>query len=107
MVAEVPAGLVVEADAHRLAQVVANLLTNAAKYTPPGGRIEVTAARRDAEVVLEVRDNGKGIASALLPHVFELFVQARQDLNRPEGGLGLGLTIVRQIVELHGGRCWP
>jgi len=100
----VPAGLVVDADAHRLAQVVANLLTNAAKYTPPGGLIELVGARRGAEVVLEVSDSGNGIAPSLLPYVFDLFVQGRQDLDRPQGGLGLGLTIVRQLVELHGGR---
>lgn len=104
LVAEVPAGLVVDADAHRLAQVMANLLTNAAKYTPPGGRIEVTTALRGAEVVAQVRDDGNGIAPALLPHVFDLFVQGRQNIDRPEGGLGLGLTIVRKLVHLHGGR---
>ena len=104
LVTDVPAGLVVEADAHRLAQVMANLLTNAAKYTPPGGDIEVSAARQGPEVVLEVRDTGNGIAPELLPHVFDLFVQGRQNIDRPEGGLGLGLTIVRQLVHLHGGR---
>lgn len=100
----VPAGLIVDGDAHRLAQVVSNLLTNAARYTPAGGRIVVTAERRGDELMIEVRDNGNGIPATLLPHVFDLFVQGPQTLNRPTGGLGLGLTIVRQLVALHGGR---
>jgi PAS domain S-box-containing protein len=96
-------GLAVRADATRLAQVVSNLLTNAAKYTPAGGRISV-AAEPDAEsVVLRVRDNGIGISPDVLTHVFDLFVQEQQGLDRAHGGLGLGLTIVRNLVQLHGG----
>jgi signal transduction histidine kinase/ActR/RegA family two-component response regulator len=96
-------GLLVEADELRLAQVVANLLTNAAKYTDPGGQIFVAAAREHAGIVLRVKDSGAGIAPDILPHVFDMFVQGKRSLDRTEGGLGLGLTIVRNIVELHGG----
>jgi signal transduction histidine kinase len=96
-------GLMVKGDSTRLAQVVSNLLTNAAKYTPAGGRIAVTAARRADAVELRVRDNGIGISPDVMAHVFELFVQERQGLDRAHGGLGLGLTIVRNLVQLHGG----
>ena len=97
-------GLAVEADAMRLAQVVANLLTNAAKYTEPQRRPSPSARRwRAGQVVLRVRDNGIGIAPEMLPRVFDLFVQERQALDRAQGGLGLGLAIVRSLVELHGG----
>ncbi len=100
----VPAlGLVVNADSSRLAQVIANLLTNAAKYTEPGGQVSVAAARDGGEVVLRVRDSGTGISAEMLPKVFDLFVQERQSLDRSQGGLGLGLTIVRSLVALHGG----
>jgi len=98
-----PSGLLVLADATRLTQVVANLLTNAAKYTDPGGRIEVTGVREGDEVVLRVRDNGAGIAPEVLPMLFESFVQSRRTIDRSEGGLGLGLAIVRSLVGLHGG----
>ncbi|HWO17585.1 MAG TPA: ATP-binding protein [Kofleriaceae bacterium] len=101
------AGLEVDADRARLAQVIANLLTNAAKYTEPRGRITVTAHRdgdRDAgDVVIAVRDTGIGISAEILPTVFEMFVQERQAIDRAQGGLGLGLSIVRGLVELHGG----
>jgi signal transduction histidine kinase len=96
-------GLLVRGDATRLAQVVSNLLTNAAKYTPAGGRIAVTAALKTEAVELRVRDNGIGISPDVMAHVFELFVQERQGLDRAHGGLGLGLTIVRNLVQLHGG----
>lgn len=96
-------GLSLDADADRLAQVVANLLTNAAKYTEPEGHIWVAAARDGASVVLTVRDSGIGIEADLLPRVFDLFAQARQAPDRPRGGLGLGLAIVRSLVSLHGG----
>ncbi len=96
-------GLLVEADEHRLAQAVANLLTNAAKYTDPGGRIVVSASRSNGSIVLSVKDNGTGILPEMLPRIFDMFVQGKQSLDRTEGGLGLGLTIVRSIVELHGG----
>jgi signal transduction histidine kinase/CheY-like chemotaxis protein len=95
--------LFLHADEARLAQVIANLLTNSAKYTPPGGHVSVRARRDDAEVVLEVRDDGNGIAPELLPHVFDLFVQGRQPLDRNDGGLGIGLALVRSLVQLHGG----
>ena len=96
-------GLAVLADPARLSQVISNLLVNAAKYTPPRGRVSI-AARRDGNAVeLDVRDTGIGIAPDVLPRVFDLFVQGRQALDRAEGGLGLGLTIVRSLVERHGG----
>ena len=80
-----------------------NLLTNAAKYTPAGGRISIVAARHGDAVELRVRDNGIGISPDVMAHVFDLFVQERQGLDRAHGGLGLGLTIVRNLVQLHGG----
>jgi signal transduction histidine kinase/ActR/RegA family two-component response regulator/PAS domain-containing protein len=95
--------LMVDGDAVRLSQVVSNLLTNAAKYTPVGGQIDVRGEREDGAVVLRVRDNGVGVEPELLPHVFDLFVQGRQALDRAGGGLGLGLAIARSVVELHGG----
>jgi signal transduction histidine kinase/ActR/RegA family two-component response regulator len=90
-------------DAARLSQIVANLLANAAKYTPPGGDVQLRVARADARLELSVRDTGQGIAPELLPHVFDLFVQGARGAAREQGGLGLGLTIVRQLVQLHGG----
>ena len=96
-------GLGVLADPERLAQVVSNLLTNAAKYTPAGGRIRVDAQREADEVVLRVSDTGIGIDPQILPSIFELFTQDRQALDRAQGGLGLGLAIVRSLVALHGG----
>ncbi|HKP56886.1 MAG TPA: ATP-binding protein [Polyangiales bacterium] len=104
LVAEVPKdGMVVEVDRVRMAQVIANLLTNAAKYTPPGGRIRVATTLDGDDIVIAVEDNGAGISAELLPKVFDLFVQARQTLARSQGGLGLGLTIVRSLVTMHGG----
>jgi CheY-like chemotaxis protein len=96
-------GMVVHADPNRLAQVIGNLLNNAAKYTPHGGAIRVTAHVSDGAVVVSVRDTGIGIDPKLLPHVFDLFVQGRQGIDRAAGGLGLGLAIARTLVELHGG----
>jgi CheY-like chemotaxis protein/anti-sigma regulatory factor (Ser/Thr protein kinase) len=93
----------VEGDPTRLTQVVANLLNNAAKFTPEGGRIWLAAEASDGQVVLRVRDTGAGIAADLLPHVFDLFRQADRSLDRSQGGLGVGLTLVRSLVELHGG----
>lgn len=92
-----------EADAARLEQVLANLLNNAAKYTEPGGRIALEAGREGQDAVILVRDSGVGIDPALLPHVFGMFIQADQSLDRSQGGLGIGLTLVRSLVELHGG----
>jgi PAS domain S-box-containing protein len=101
---EIPArGLVIHADPVRMAQVIANLLNNAAKYTPPGGRIALRAARGGEEVVLSVEDTGEGISAELLPSLFDMFVQSRQTLARSQGGLGLGLTIVKSLVTMHGG----
>ncbi|GAC1547818.1 MAG: hypothetical protein NVS2B9_14810 [Myxococcales bacterium] len=101
---EVPArGLRVEGDLSRLAQVVGNLLTNAAKYSAPQGRIAILAAVEEGQVVVTVRDSGVGISPELLPHVFELFVQGGQTIERTQGGLGLGLAIVRSLMILHGG----
>lgn len=96
-------GLVVDGDLGRLTQAVANLLTNAAKYTPPGGAITVTATRRGPIATLRVRDTGIGISADMLPRIFDLFAQAQQPPDRTAGGLGLGLPIVRSLVELHGG----
>ena len=96
-------GLVVHADPVRLAQVVANLLTNAAKYTDAKGTIAVTGAREGEHVVLRVRDTGIGITPSMLPRVFDLFAQEWQASDRSHGGLGLGLSIVRSLVDLHGG----
>jgi PAS domain S-box-containing protein len=96
-------GLPIDGDEVRLTQVVSNLLTNAARYTPPGGRIEVTALREGDDVVLRVRDNGRGIDPVLLPSLFELFVQGPRGPDRAEGGLGLGLSLVRMLTALHGG----
>ena len=101
----VPAeGLLVEADANRLSQIVANLLTNAAKYSEPDSTVAITAERRGAVVRLSVRDEGVGIPPELLDRVFDTFFQQPQSIDRSKGGLGLGLAIVHNLVELHGGR---
>ena len=97
-------GLVVDVDAARLAQAVANLLTNASKFTEVGGAIWVKAeASGDGKAVISVRDAGSGISADMLPRVFDLFTQERQQSDRSQGGLGLGLSIVRSLVEMHGG----
>jgi PAS domain S-box-containing protein len=90
-------------DAARLEQIIGNLLANAAKYTEPGGRVTVTLERDDRHAVLRVRDTGIGIGAELLPRIFDLFVQAEQALDRARGGLGIGLTLVKRLVELHDG----
>jgi signal transduction histidine kinase/ActR/RegA family two-component response regulator len=92
-----------EGDLTRLVQILGNLLTNAAKYTEAGGRIWLTAEREGDRAVLPVRDSGIGIKSDLLPRIFDLFVQADRARDRAEGGLGIGLTLVRSLVEMHGG----
>ena len=100
----VPAqGLSVDADEVRLTQVIGHLLTNAALYTDPDGRIDVIAVREGDEVILRVRDNGAGIAPGLLPRLFEMFVQDARGSDRTQGGLGLGLSLVRTLTALHGG----
>jgi CheY-like chemotaxis protein len=91
------------ADLTRLAQVFANLLNNSAKYTPQGGRIELTAERQGQQVVVSVRDTGVGISTEMLPGIFEMFTQVDRSLERSQGGLGIGLTLVRRLVEMHGG----
>jgi signal transduction histidine kinase/ActR/RegA family two-component response regulator len=96
-------GLWVNGDTTRLSQVISNLLTNAAKYTPPGGNVFVRAHQAGGELVISVRDTGIGIAPDILPRVFDLFVQEGQAVARSQGGLGIGLTIVRSLVECHGG----
>jgi PAS domain S-box-containing protein len=95
--------LIVEADPARMVQVVANLLTNAARYTETGGDVRVKSEATEDTIVLRVTDTGVGISPTMLPYVFEPFVQEKQALNRPRGGLGLGLAIVRSLVQLHGG----
>jgi two-component system CheB/CheR fusion protein len=96
--------LTVEGDRTRLIQVLVNLLNNAAKYTDPGGEVSVTGYREGADVVVRVADTGLGIAPDLLPRVFDMFTQADSSLAHTRGGLGIGLTLARQVVELHGGR---
>ncbi|MBI5011312.1 MAG: HAMP domain-containing histidine kinase, partial [Methylocystis sp.] len=91
-------------DSVRLAQIAANIINNAAKYTPPGGRIEIDAARGGDEVVLRVRDNGVGISADMMPRVFDLFAQTDGQIRLSEGGLGIGLALGRSLVEIHGGR---
>jgi signal transduction histidine kinase len=93
----------VDGDPTRLEQVVRNLLDNALKYTPPGGRVSVTVGRDGEDAVLRVSDTGAGIPAEVLPRVFDLFVQAERSIDRSMGGLGLGLTLVKRLVELHGG----
>jgi PAS domain S-box-containing protein len=95
--------LVVVGDAARLQQCIVNLLTNAAKYTDEGGRIDVELSRDQDHAVLRVTDTGAGIAPDLLPSVFDLFVQADRTLDRSQGGLGIGLSVVKRLVEMHGG----
>jgi CheY-like chemotaxis protein/anti-sigma regulatory factor (Ser/Thr protein kinase) len=94
---------IVEGDYKRLVQVVANLLNNAAKYTPEGGRLGVWMGATADHVLVSVKDNGIGIAADLLPTVFDLFSQAERTPDRSQGGLGLGLALVKSLVELHGG----
>ncbi len=92
-----------DGDPTRLAQIVANLLNNAAKYTDRGGRIALVADREGEEAVVRVRDNGIGMSAEMLPRVFDLFAQADRSLDRSQGGLGIGLTLVRSLVQLHEG----
>jgi two-component sensor histidine kinase len=98
-----PQPVFIEGDAVRLTQVVVNLLSNAAKYTAPKGRIEVEVSRNHTAVRLDVSDNGIGMSEALIERIFEPFVQGERSLDRAEGGLGIGLTLVKKLVELHGG----
>src|SRR5690242_19330310 len=93
----------IDADETRIEQIVANLLGNAMKFTPAGGEISVTVSADDCDAVVWVRDSGVGIVPELLPRVFDLFVQGDRSPERAQGGLGLGLTLVRRLVEMHGG----
>lgn len=93
----------IEADPTRLEQILVNLLSNSAKYTEPGGSIELIAEVEDERLVIRVKDNGVGIAPELLTRIFDLFIQADRSLDRSQGGLGIGLTMVRSLVELHSG----
>lgn len=92
-----------EADAARLAQAISNLLNNAAKYTEPGGDILLVAGMRDASIVITVKDTGVGIPQEMLPHIFDMFMQVNRSRDRAQGGLGIGLTLVKRLVESHGG----
>ncbi len=99
-----PEPLWLNADLARLAQILSNLVNNAAKYTRPGGHIWLIAERRDSEVVIRVRDNGIGIEPRMLQRVFDMFAQVRGTADHSQGGLGIGLTLVKRLTELHGGR---
>ncbi|MFC0131461.1 diguanylate cyclase [Massilia eurypsychrophila] len=98
-----PAALTLHVDRHRLTQVLSNLVNNAAKYTPPGGRIALEARVRANSIAISVTDNGIGIDAAMLPAVFDMYAQAHRSHNMSRGGLGVGLNLVRRLVELHGG----
>jgi signal transduction histidine kinase len=96
--------VILEADSVRLSQVISNLLNNAAKYTEEGGQIWLTARREDGEIAISVRDTGVGIPAEMLPRIFDMFSQVDQSLKRSQGGLGIGLTLARTLVDMHGGR---
>jgi len=96
--------LELDADPVRLTQALSNLLNNAAKYTDPGGQITISAAREKGELVIRVKDSGRGIAAEMLPQIFDLFMQADVSLGRSMGGLGVGLTLARTLIEMHGGQ---
>jgi len=100
---ECPAGTELYADPLRLAQVIANLLTNAAKYTNPHGQIRIAGQCNGGELILNVSDTGIGISAEMLPRIFEMFVQVKSVLDKSEGGLGIGLALARGLAELHGG----
>ena len=93
----------VEADPARLEQILVNLLSNAAKYTPEKGRIDLSARLEQNEIVLEIKDNGVGIEARMLSKIFDAFIQVEQSIDRAQGGLGIGLTLVRRLLEMHGG----
>ncbi|WAK01271.1 PAS domain-containing protein [Methylobacter sp. YRD-M1] len=101
-----PEPIYVEGDLVRLAQVVSNLLNNAAKYTDEGGRIKLTVEPADDDVFIRVRDNGRGIEPSALPSLFQLFYQVDRTIDRAEGGLGIGLALVKSLVAMHGGEVW-
>ncbi|HEX4948830.1 MAG TPA: ATP-binding protein [Blastocatellia bacterium] len=99
-----PVSLPIQGDVTRLAQVISNLLNNASKYSDEGAHIQLAAEQQGGEVLIRIRDDGIGIGTETLPHVFELFTQADRSLDRAQGGLGIGLTLVKRIVEMHGGK---
>jgi signal transduction histidine kinase/BarA-like signal transduction histidine kinase len=103
LVVSMPDGLIVTGDVTRLTQIVTNILSNAAKYTKPHGTIEIDGCVANGNVELRVKDNGIGISPEMLPSIFDMFTQERQAIHRADGGLGLGLTIAKSLVELHGG----
>lgn len=98
-----PLPVALDADPVRLAQVFSNLLNNSAKYTEPGGKIELEASVKDGVAIVHVRDNGLGIPADAMPRLFQMFSQVDRNMQRAEGGLGIGLTLVRRLVEMHGG----
>jgi signal transduction histidine kinase/ActR/RegA family two-component response regulator len=98
-----PETIELEADPTRIAQVLSNLLNNAAKYTDPGGKIWLTAGREGDKLVVRVRDNGVGISAEMLPRIFDLFMQADRSIDKAQGGLGVGLSLVRTLLQMHGG----
>lgn len=103
LVVDVPAGLTLLCDAHRLTQVLSNLLTNASKYSEPGGHVTLSARGADRDVIIVCEDDGIGIGADLLSRIFEPFVQGTRGIDRRQGGLGLGLAVVKSLVEQHGG----
>jgi signal transduction histidine kinase/DNA-binding response OmpR family regulator len=99
-------GIALDGDSVRLSQVLSNLINNACKFSPVGSCIRLEASYAHGELQIAVKDQGAGIAPEFLPHIFDLFAQADQSLDRSQGGLGIGLTLVKHLVELHGGRVW-
>ena len=95
--------ITIDGDQVRIVQFIANLLNNAAKFTPSGGTIDVSVKAEKTQVTIQVKDNGIGIDTQTLPHIFDLFSQENSSLDRSEGGLGIGLTLVKNLTELHGG----
>ncbi len=102
-VAMPPMPMYIDADGTRLSQVISNLLHNAAKYTDPSGRIWLTVAQDGNDALISVRDTGIGISADMLPRIFDMFMQADRSIDRAHGGLGVGLTVARRLIELHGG----